>query len=142
MYYHFKIHKDKNGYWAECIELQGCNTQADTKKELYENMKEALNLFLDEPAESNVLFPLPKKRLKAYNIMKVPVNTRIAFSFLLRRERLLHKMTQKEVAKKIGVKNIYNYQRLEYSKTANPALSTLVKIKEVFPDLNIDDVII
>ena len=33
MEYHFKIHKEKNGYWAECIELSGCNTQGDTLEE-------------------------------------------------------------------------------------------------------------
>jgi antitoxin HicB len=44
MKYHFKIYKKDGGYWAQCIELEGCITQADTLKELYKNMQEALNL--------------------------------------------------------------------------------------------------
>ena len=35
MKYHFKIHKEKGGFWAECLELVGCSTQADTKDELF-----------------------------------------------------------------------------------------------------------
>lgn len=48
MRYHFKVHKEKEGFWAECIELEGCVTQADTKEELNLNMQEALNLYLEE----------------------------------------------------------------------------------------------
>lgn len=52
MNYHFKIHKEGDGFWAECIELPGCFTQADTKEELLLNMQEALGLYLEEDAES------------------------------------------------------------------------------------------
>jgi predicted RNase H-like HicB family nuclease len=44
MHYHFKIHKENNGYWAECCELEGCVTQGDTLEELYKFCDEALNL--------------------------------------------------------------------------------------------------
>jgi antitoxin HicB len=43
MNYHFKIHKDKQGFWAECIEILGCHSQGDTIEELSVNCKEALN---------------------------------------------------------------------------------------------------
>lgn len=33
MQYHFRIHKDQDGLWAECVELPGCMTQAAKKKE-------------------------------------------------------------------------------------------------------------
>jgi len=46
--FNFKIHKEKDGYSAQCIELPGCVTQADTMKELRKNMKEALNLILED----------------------------------------------------------------------------------------------
>lgn len=45
MRYHFKVHKEKEGFWAECIELPGYVTQADTNEDLGLNMQEALNLF-------------------------------------------------------------------------------------------------
>ncbi len=48
MRYHFKIHEEKNGFWAECLELPGCVTQGNSKEELKKNMQEALNLYLEE----------------------------------------------------------------------------------------------
>jgi antitoxin HicB len=42
MKYHFKIHKEGKGFWAECIELSGCFTEADSKEELRKNMHEIL----------------------------------------------------------------------------------------------------
>ena len=63
MFYHFKIHKDgRGGMWAECLELDGCRAQGDSTKELEKNMKEALDLFLSEPLDSDLVFPLPKKK--------------------------------------------------------------------------------
>ena len=140
MEYHFKTHKSSDGYWAECIELEGCSTQGDTKEELRENMFECLNLYLDEAPSSDVVFPLPKKKIEGNNIEKVKVQPAIAFSYNLRRVRLKHKMTQKQVAERMGLKNIYSYQRLESSGKANPALQTLVQVKEVFPELKLDAV--
>jgi antitoxin HicB len=50
-------------------------------------------------------------------------------------------MNQKEAARLLGMKNIYSYQRLESGKTANPELLTLVRIKQVFPEIDLDDVV-
>lgn len=48
MNYHFKIHKEGKGFWAQCIEFEGCITQADDLKSLKNNMQEALNLYIEE----------------------------------------------------------------------------------------------
>ena len=50
-------------------------------------------------------------------------------------------LSQKEVADMIGLKNLYSYQRLESPKSANPALLTISKIKQIFPDLKLDLVV-
>jgi len=42
MLYHFKIQKESNGYWAECLELKGCQTEADTLSELQSNNRKIL----------------------------------------------------------------------------------------------------
>jgi predicted RNase H-like HicB family nuclease len=42
----FKTYKGDKGYWAECVELPGCFTQGETKKELRANMYEAINCHL------------------------------------------------------------------------------------------------
>ena len=141
MRYHFKVYHEKKGYWAECIELRGCITQADTKRELSENAQEALNLFLDEPETSQCIFPEPCSSAKGKEIIEVSVDPKIAFAMILRQERIKHHLTQNQVAKKLGYKNPYSYQRLENSKTANPSLLTIASLKSIFPDLNIEAIV-
>ena len=141
MRYHFKVTKESKGYSSVCIELPGCITQGNTKDDLMINMQEALNLYLDEPADSKSFFPLPKKRVKGTNIIAVPVDSKIAFAFALRRTRLSMKLTQLQAAKLIGITgSLNNYQRLENSRTANPVLETLVRIKRAFPDFPLEQI--
>lgn len=141
MKYHFKIHREGKGFWAECIELKGCVTQAKSKKALQHNMEEALNLYLDEPYDSKTVFPSPQKPLRGKNIIAVPVDPKIAFSFLLRQTRLHLGLTQKEAAQRLGFKNIYSYQRLESARTANPEFATIVQIKRAFPGFDLEEVL-
>lgn len=139
MKYHFKIHKEKKGYWAECIELKGCSTQADSEKELHTNMIECLNLYLDEPEDSNIEFPLPLKRIqKQDNIKEVTVDSKIAFALLLKMARKEKKLTQKKMAKLLNYSSVFSYQKLESSKSANPTIVKIQKLKEVLPNLRLD----
>src|ERR1700687_3778641 len=110
MKYHFKISKEKGGYSAQCIELKGCMTQGDSKKELYSNMQEALNLYIQEPESSNDLADLPNDSIRrSKNVIEVPLDPSIAFSFLVRYHRIKHGWTQEQVAKKMGFDTIYSY---------------------------------
>ena len=137
MKYHFKIHKEKVGFWAECLELNGCVTQANTQEELYKNCEEALNLFLEEPNDSKIIFPLPDNSLDTKNdTVKIQVEPEIALAVLLRNYRLNSNMTQKQVAEMLGMKNIYSYQRLE--KKSNPRLTIINKIHTVFPEIELN----
>lgn len=138
MKYHFKVHKEGKGFWAECIELSGCITQADSIKELQQNMQEALNLYIDEPANSKKLAALPDDSIPASrSIIEVQVDPSIAFAFMVRYNRIQQGLTQQEAANKLGFENIYSYQRLE-NKNCNPTLKILYQIKKVFPDFSID----
>jgi antitoxin HicB len=135
MNYHFKIHKEKKGFWAECLEIPGCLTQGDTLKELEFNMKEALCLVLDEPEDSKVIYPLPNSKFKKTNSVKeVAVEPNIAFAFLLRRSRLKNGLTQVQMKEKLHFKNLFSYQKLEMAKYANPTLKSLKRIKDALPD--------
>jgi predicted RNase H-like HicB family nuclease len=137
MYYHFIIHKENNGFWAECCELEGCLTQGDTLEELYKMCAEALNLYLDEPSDSKIIFPLPDEVLdNNKKLAKIIVKPEIAFALLLRNYRLNSNMTQKQVAEMLGMKNIYSYQRLE--KKSNPTLSIINKIHTIFPEIKLN----
>ena len=138
MKYHFKVHKDGKWFWAECLELDGCVTQARSLSELNEMMREALNLYISEPDGSTKLANLPDDSIKtSKSVVEVPVDAEVAFSFLVRYHRIQQGMTQLQVAKKLGFENINGYQRLERKK-CNPNLKTLSKIKGIFPDFSLD----
>jgi antitoxin HicB len=138
MQYHFKIHKEGSGFWAQCLELVGCITQADSKEELYENMQEALNLYIEEPEDSKELIPLPDKSIKtSKTVVAIPVDPQIAFSHMVRHYRMKYGLTQEEAANKMGFENIYSYQRLE-NKRCNPSLKTISQVMKVFPDFSLD----
>ena len=39
--------KDEDGYFAYCPELEGCHSQGDSFEEAMENIKEAIELYLE-----------------------------------------------------------------------------------------------
>ena len=41
------IEKDEFGYYAYCPDLEGCQTQGDSLGEVTENIKEAIELYLE-----------------------------------------------------------------------------------------------
>lgn len=136
MKYHFKVHKEKVGFLAECIEFS-CVTQGDSKEELLINMKEALDILLSEPEDSKVIFPQPKKELKGRNIIAVQVSPSVAFALELRQTRLKRKLTQKAMMDLLGIRNLSNYQRLEDPDRANPELKTLFELQGKLPELSV-----
>lgn len=140
MRYHFKVHKEKGGFWAECLELSGCVTQADTKEELHANMQEALNLYLEEAEDVEYLAPLPKAMVKlGRNVVEVPVEPSVALAFSIRRQRIKQGLTQREAADQLGMKAIYSYQRLE--KRCNPTLDLIYRLVLLFPALSLDKIL-
>ncbi len=141
MRYHFRVKKEGRGYWAQCVELEGCRTQGDTREELDENMQEALNLYLDEPEDSRAIYSLPKRSVGGKNVVEVQVEPKVALAFQLRMLRLRKHLTQKQAADLIGLKGLYSYQRLESSKTANPEYVTLVRIKKAFPEFDLEKLV-
>jgi predicted RNase H-like HicB family nuclease/DNA-binding XRE family transcriptional regulator len=137
MNYHFKLHKENIGYWAECCELDGCVTEGDTLDEIYKACKEALEVYLYEPDGSERIFPLPDEALdEKRNIIKILVEPKKALAILLKNYRLHTKMTQKHVAEMLGMKNIYSYQRLE--KESNATLNIINRIHTVFPEIKLE----
>lgn len=140
MKYHFKVHKEKKWFWAYCVESEGWVTQAESREELDHNMRDVLNLILDEPEDSKWVPPMPNPKIKGRNIVEVAVEPAIAFATSVRLHRLKLKLTQKQAAEKLGMKHVYQYQKLESGKKANPELSTLVRLKSLFPDLSLDAV--
>ena len=141
MKYHFKVHKEKTEYWAECIELDGCTSQGKTKETLISNLSEALNLYLSEPENSNVIFPHPRRNAKGRNIMEVTVDPSVAAATIIRQLRLKMHLTQQKMKETLGIANLSSYQRLEDPKRCNPELKTLANIKKHFPGFSLDEII-
>jgi predicted RNase H-like HicB family nuclease len=48
------IEKDEFGYYAYCPELQGCQTQGDSLEEIMNNIKEAVELYIETLKSSEV----------------------------------------------------------------------------------------
>jgi predicted RNase H-like HicB family nuclease/DNA-binding XRE family transcriptional regulator len=140
MTYHFSVHKEAKGFWAECSELPGCLTQSETFDEIIKACEESLNLYLEEPKDSRMVFPLPNEALDSdSSLVKVSVEPEIALAVLLRHYRSNSKLTQKQMAEMLGMKNLYSYQRLE--KRSNPTLSIIKKIHTVFPDISLEKIV-
>jgi len=47
MIFNVIIEKDENGYFASIPELEGCVSQGDTYEEVINNIKEALDIYLE-----------------------------------------------------------------------------------------------
>ena len=141
MRYHFRIHKEKKGYWAESLEQGlGVTTQGDTLAELESNLHEALNLALNEPEDSKWIPPMPDESWQGKDVLSISVEPRLALATLVRVSRLKLGLTQRRAAEKMGIKHIRQYQLLESGK-ANPELGTLVKLKQTYPGLSLDAVV-
>jgi len=54
------IERDKDGYFAFCPELQGCYSQGDTYEEALENIRDAVQLHLEDRLESGEEIPQPE----------------------------------------------------------------------------------
>ena len=57
------IEKDEQGYYAYCPELEGCQTQGDTLEEVLDNIKEAIELYLETLSEDEIRTSLSKEIL-------------------------------------------------------------------------------
>jgi DNA-binding XRE family transcriptional regulator len=107
-------------------------------EDLRGNMQEALNIYIEEPENSKKLAPLPDDSISpSRNILEVQLDPSIAFSFMVRYNRIQNGLTQREAANKLGFENIYSYQRLE-NKKCNPTLKVIYQIKKAFPDFSVD----
>jgi hypothetical protein len=94
--------------------------KADSLEELYENMQEALNLYIEEPVDSKCLAAFPDDSIKtSKNIVEVLLNPNIAFAFLIRYFRIKHGLTQKETLKRMGFNKISFLSGFLFSTEAN-----------------------
>lgn len=65
MSYKFNIlfQKDEHGYFAFCPDLKGCHSQGDTFEEAKENIREAIELYVETMSEDEISNLIPSKEL-------------------------------------------------------------------------------
>jgi predicted RNase H-like HicB family nuclease len=66
------IEKDEFGYYAYCPELKGCQTQGDSLEEVTENIREAVELYLE------TLSPTEKQELLRKEISTMTLEVQVA----------------------------------------------------------------
>ena len=60
------IAKDDYGYFAFCPEMKGCHTQGESLDEVMENMKEAIELYLETLSSEEKRYCLSKEILTTF----------------------------------------------------------------------------
>ncbi len=65
------IEKDEHGYYAYCPELSGCQTQGDSVEEVKDNIKEAIELYLETLSKDEIKASLSKEILTTTVEVKV-----------------------------------------------------------------------
>lgn len=66
------IEKDEHGYYAFCPELEGCQSQGDTFEQALNNIKEAIELYLETISEDE------RKNYLSHEIYTTSVEVNVA----------------------------------------------------------------
>jgi len=66
------IEKDEYGYYAYCPDLEGCQTQGDSLDEVTDNIKEAIELYLESLSQKE------RKNLTAREIITTSYEVKVA----------------------------------------------------------------
>ncbi|HLG18340.1 MAG TPA: helix-turn-helix domain-containing protein [Bdellovibrionota bacterium] len=133
--YQAKIYKDGTRYSVEFPDLPGCFSDGATRDEARRNAREAMSLYLEEARDPKWDLPRSKvRRSKRYEWV-TPYED-VLIPLLIRQERRRHGLTQKELAKRIGI-TFQQLQKLETPGKSNPTVKTLVTISEALGE-NID----
>ena len=120
-------YNDKTDY-LEVLEKKVQNYSVPLKNGLFKIFTEKGNKLIGYGVE-NV-----SRRLKDLDIF----DPFLKLSIMIKISRLKHHYTQQQIASKLDM-GLLPYQRLESGKN-NPTLKTLLKVKEVLPDLDLSKV--
>jgi len=136
MIYYAKItRQSKSSMLVEFPGLPGCLTEGDDLPQALANAKEALDGWLAAHCDEALDVPRPTKK-RARNHFPVEVDIRVEFAIRLRQMRMKKKLSQADVAKRLGVTQ-QAYAKLEIPFSTNPSLSTIQKLSRAL-DMQID----
>ncbi len=125
------IWKEANGSWSvEFPDLPGCFSSAESLEAAKEKASEALTGYLESLDSRSLSIP-EATTIERDDIYPIEASLNVAFAITLKQEREKQGLTQKEVAKRMGV-NWSAYQRIENPRKTNPTLATIEKLQKVF----------
>jgi antitoxin HicB len=122
--------ESNNTYSVEFPDLPGCFSSGDTLAEAKLMAREALNGYLESLDSRKLTIPEPSS-ITGDDMYPIEPNLSVAFAITLKQEREKQGLTQKEVAKQLGV-HWSAYQRIENPRRTNPTLATIEKLQNVF----------
>jgi len=126
--YQAKIQKEKKSYLVSFPDLPGCFSFGESFEEALEMAREALTLYLEEAKDPKWEVPKPKNR-KSKNYYWITPDEKVAVPLMIRKARLEKKLSQKDLAKRMGL-SFQQIQKLETPGKSNPTIKTLVKISK------------
>jgi antitoxin HicB len=130
MKYFAKLSRQRDGsYLVEFRDLPGCLTEGSNKVLALQNASEALNGWLAAHCDRALDVPEPRAYRGAF-YEPIEVDTQIEFALKLRRLRLKKKLSQQEVATRLGISQ-QAYAKLERPESSNPSLMTIAKLSKV-----------
>ncbi len=100
----------KSAFWLAEVPLLDLVTQAETKEELPEMVKDALESLVNDPAFSVTVSLSDNQLFIDSNCPK------IVLSLMLKRQRHKRGLTQEEVAKNLNSKSVNDYAQYEQAK--------------------------
>jgi predicted RNase H-like HicB family nuclease/DNA-binding XRE family transcriptional regulator len=120
------LHKGEKAFWVEFPDLPGCATQGDTMEELVYMAEDALSGYLRVTIDLGQEIPAPSHPQEK-NIIWIEVNPDVAIPITLRKIRQELKLTQKDAAERLKMKQ-QSYQKLEDVNKFNATIKTLEKV--------------
>ena len=68
------IEKDKDGYYATCPTLEGCSTCGDTYEETLANIKEAIELYIEDSLKDGEM--IMGSEVVSLSLLDLPIKTK------------------------------------------------------------------
>lgn len=118
-----KIWKDKN-YWLVEVSALDLMTQGKTKKEALEMIQDAISALLNK----KIKLDLPVVKDGSFAISSKDINA--LFSLFLKRQRMKHGLTIREVTKKMKAASPTAYAQYESGKVS-PSIGQIQKLLQV-----------
>ncbi len=125
------IWKEENStYSVEFPDLPGCFSCGETLDDAKMQAIEALTGYLESLDSRSISIP-EATFITGADIYPIAPALNVSFAITLKQEREKQGLTQKEVARRMGVA-WSAYQRIENPRKTNPTLSTIDKLQKVF----------